>query len=150
MCWFVSDPNQGMYPASAIKLTYLLAAMEWCQSQNLPFTCLEPHVRPMITVSDNLETGIIVDIVSGAPNIVNLTKPSDPRFAPWVRAKAPFVATGAQMVCLLSRRPSATTRRATWTPSGCWLIKSSCTKPSRPTPAKRQWAQNRSHARSME
>jgi hypothetical protein len=39
----------------------------------------------MITVSDNLETGIIVDIVTGAPNIVNLTKSSDPRFAPWVR-----------------------------------------------------------------
>jgi hypothetical protein len=47
--------DEVAYPASTVKLTYLVSAVHWCEQQGKPFDCLEPHVRGMITISDNFE-----------------------------------------------------------------------------------------------
>lgn len=49
---------------SCVKLTYLLSAMHWCEAQGKRYDCLDEHVRPMISISSNFETGVIVDIIT--------------------------------------------------------------------------------------
>jgi len=66
------DQNRLAYPASCVKMTYMVSAVQWCLSQKLKFNCLDHHVRPMIMVSSNLETGVVVDFVTGAPNLPHL------------------------------------------------------------------------------
>jgi protein phosphatase methylesterase 1 len=56
------------YPASCVKLGFAVAAAHWCESAGRPADCLDVHVAPMLQVSDNVETGFVVDAVSGAPN----------------------------------------------------------------------------------
>lgn len=56
------------YPASCVKLGFAIAATHWCESAGRPADCLDAHVAPMLQVSDNVETGFVVDAVSGAPN----------------------------------------------------------------------------------
>ncbi len=56
------------YPASCVKLGFALAAVHWCESQGRPAACLDAHVAPMLRVSDNVETGFVVDAITGAPN----------------------------------------------------------------------------------
>ncbi len=56
------------YPASCVKLGFAVAATHWCESAGRPGDCLDAHVAPMLQVSDNVETGFVVDAVSGAPN----------------------------------------------------------------------------------
>lgn len=56
------------YPASCVKLGFAVAAAHWCESAGRPADCLDAHVAPMLQVSDNVETGFVVDAVSGAPN----------------------------------------------------------------------------------
>ena len=56
------------YPASCVKLGFAVAATHWCESAGRPADCLDAHVAPMLQVSDNVETGFVVDAVSGAPN----------------------------------------------------------------------------------
>jgi hypothetical protein len=56
------------YPASCVKLGYAIAATHWCEAQAKPPDCLDEHVGPMLRVSDNVETGIVVDAITGAPN----------------------------------------------------------------------------------
>lgn len=63
--------------------------------QGKPVNCLDKHVRPMITYryqsglicadlnSDNFETGIVVDMITGTPNVFNDSIP----FAPWAYAR---------------------------------------------------------------
>jgi hypothetical protein len=63
------DPSDGMwhrgsynqsetaYPASTVKLFYLVASIQWCKNNGYPYDCLAVHQRPMISVSDNFETG---------------------------------------------------------------------------------------------
>jgi protein phosphatase methylesterase 1 len=57
------------YPASTVKLAYLVAAVHWCAERERPPHCLDADVRPMIVESDNVATGRVVDALSGAPNI---------------------------------------------------------------------------------
>lgn len=52
-----------------------------------PVDCLDRHVRPMVVESDNVETGIVVDIISEQPNIDNITSINDPRYAPWLEKR---------------------------------------------------------------
>jgi sterol desaturase/sphingolipid hydroxylase (fatty acid hydroxylase superfamily) len=56
------------YPASCVKLAFMVAAVHWCAEQGRAPDCLDAHVRPMIVDSDNVATGIVVDTLSDAPN----------------------------------------------------------------------------------
>ncbi len=56
------------YPASCVKLGYLVGAVHWCAAQGRDASCLDDSVRPMIVDSDNVATGIVVDAITGAPN----------------------------------------------------------------------------------
>ncbi len=56
------------YPASCVKLGYAIAAVHWCETQGRAADCLDEHVGPMLRVSDNVETGFVVDAITGAPN----------------------------------------------------------------------------------
>ena len=62
------DGTTPAYPASSVKLAFLVAAVHWCAEHNQPPPCLDEYVRPMIEVSDNVATGFVVDRISGAPN----------------------------------------------------------------------------------
>lgn len=56
------------YPASVVKLPFLAAAMNYARTNSLAYTWLDSAVRPMIEVSDNVQTGVVVDNITGAPN----------------------------------------------------------------------------------
>jgi hypothetical protein len=56
------------YPASCVKLGFAIAAVHWCESQGRAAGCLDAHVAPMLQVSDNVQTGHVVDAITGAPN----------------------------------------------------------------------------------
>jgi sterol desaturase/sphingolipid hydroxylase (fatty acid hydroxylase superfamily) len=56
------------YPASSVKLGFLVGAVHWCHEQGKAPDCLDEFVRPMIVDSDNVATGEVVDRISGAPN----------------------------------------------------------------------------------
>jgi protein phosphatase methylesterase 1 len=56
------------YPASCVKLGYAIAAVHWCEAAGRAADCLDAHVAPMLRVSDNVETGFVVDAITGAPN----------------------------------------------------------------------------------
>jgi hypothetical protein len=56
------------YPASSVKLGFLVGAVHWCHEQDKAPDCLDEFVRPMIVDSDNVATGEVVDRISGAPN----------------------------------------------------------------------------------
>jgi hypothetical protein len=56
------------YPASCVKLAFLVGAVHWCAAQGKGPECLDGPVRPMIIESDNVATGVVVDAISGVPN----------------------------------------------------------------------------------
>lgn len=68
------------YPASAVKLAYLAAALAWCRENGHPFDFLDEAVRPMIVASDNPATGRVVDTITGAPNIADPTSEEQAAF----------------------------------------------------------------------
>jgi len=69
------------YPASTVKLAYLVAAVHWCAERSRPPDCLDADVRPMVVESDNVATGRVVDALSGAPNLESGT---DAEFEAWL------------------------------------------------------------------
>jgi len=69
------------YPASTVKLAYLVAAAHWCAERERPPDCLDTDVRPMVIDSDNVATGQVVDALSGAPNLESGT---DSEFDTWL------------------------------------------------------------------
>jgi len=69
------------YPASTVKLAYLVAAVHWCAEHNRTPDCLDADVRPMVIESDNVATGRVVDALSGAPNLESGT---DAEFDAWL------------------------------------------------------------------
>jgi hypothetical protein len=71
------------YPASTVKLTYLASAMYWERITGRAYNYLDANVRPMITVSSNYDTGVVVDAITGQPNIVDVTSTADSRFLPF-------------------------------------------------------------------
>jgi sterol desaturase/sphingolipid hydroxylase (fatty acid hydroxylase superfamily) len=56
------------YPASSVKLGFLVGAVHWCREQGKGPDCLDTYVRPMIETSDNVATGEVVDHISGVVN----------------------------------------------------------------------------------
>jgi protein phosphatase methylesterase 1 len=60
--------REPWYPASCVKLGFAVAAAHWCEAAGRAADCLDAHVAPMLEVSDNVETGFVVDAISGAPN----------------------------------------------------------------------------------
>jgi hypothetical protein len=72
------------YPASAVKLAYLVAAVHWCAEHDRAPDCLDADVRPMIVDSDNVATGRVVDAISGAPNVES---DSDEGFDAWLEKR---------------------------------------------------------------
>lgn len=56
------------YPASCVKLAFLVGAVHWCAEQGRAPDCLDEFVRPMIQESDNVATGVVVDTITAAPN----------------------------------------------------------------------------------
>lgn len=60
--------REPWYPASCVKLGYAAAAVHWCEAAGRPVDCLDAHVAPMLEVSDNVETGFVVDAVTGVQN----------------------------------------------------------------------------------
>ncbi|MGB9692100.1 MAG: serine hydrolase, partial [Candidatus Sumerlaeaceae bacterium] len=75
------------YPASCVKLAYLAAAMSWCRQNKLPYRQLDVAVRPMIVKSDNYQTGVVVDTITSAPNVDDLTTVTDPRWVEWIERR---------------------------------------------------------------
>ena len=72
------------YPASCVKLAYLVGAVHWCAAQGQAPECLDVHVRPMIVVSDNVATGFVVDRLSG---VLNVTASAAGGFESWLAAR---------------------------------------------------------------
>jgi Beta-lactamase enzyme family len=72
------------YPASAVKLAYMVAAVHWCAEHDRAPDCLDADVRPMIVDSDNVATGRAVDAISGAPNVES---DSDEGFDAWLEKR---------------------------------------------------------------
>ena len=62
------EGDQLAYPASSVKLGFLVGAVHWCHEQDRAPDCLDEFVRPMIVDSDNVATGEVVDRISGVPN----------------------------------------------------------------------------------
>jgi protein phosphatase methylesterase 1 len=58
-----------VYPASCVKLPFLVAAIHWCTAQGRAPDCLDADVRPMVVQSDNVATGRVVDAITGVPNV---------------------------------------------------------------------------------
>ena len=56
------------YPASCVKLAFLVGAVHWCAARDRAPDCLDDSVRPMIVESDNVAAGGVVDTITGAPN----------------------------------------------------------------------------------
>jgi len=56
------------YPASCVKLPFLVAAVHWCTERGRAPDCLDEHARPMVVESDNVAAGHLVDAVSGVTN----------------------------------------------------------------------------------
>ncbi|MDX1972705.1 MAG: serine hydrolase, partial [Candidatus Sumerlaeia bacterium] len=56
------------YPASSVKLPFMAAAMSKAAATGQHYAYLDNAVRPMIEVSDNVQTGVVVDAITGAPN----------------------------------------------------------------------------------
>jgi protein phosphatase methylesterase 1 len=71
------------YPASTVKLMYMYSTMEWCKKRGQSIDCLDRYVRPMVTVSSNLDTGYVVDAITNTTNIDDLTSVNDTRWAHW-------------------------------------------------------------------
>ena len=72
------------YPASCVKLGYLVGAVHWCAAQGLQPDCLDASVRPMIVDSDNVATGVVVDQLSG---VVNVADANAAGFEAWLSAR---------------------------------------------------------------
>ena len=81
--WLRGSVGGGVleYPASAVKLAYLVAAVHWCAGRGRSPDCLDADVRPMIVDSDNVATGRVIDAISGAPN---LDAGTDAEFDTWL------------------------------------------------------------------
>jgi sterol desaturase/sphingolipid hydroxylase (fatty acid hydroxylase superfamily) len=62
------EGDQLAYPASSVKLGFLVGAVHWCRERGSAPDCLDEHVRPMIETSDNVATGEVVDRISGVTN----------------------------------------------------------------------------------
>ncbi|MGH8130094.1 MAG: serine hydrolase [Steroidobacteraceae bacterium] len=60
--------DRPWYPASCVKLGFAIAAVNWCEAQRRTVDCLDESVRPMLEVSDNVATGVVVDAITGAVN----------------------------------------------------------------------------------
>ena len=56
------------YPASCVKLPFMVAAVARCRERGLAPDCLDSAVRPMVVDSDNVATGTVVDAVTGTIN----------------------------------------------------------------------------------
>lgn len=73
--------QQQRYPASVVKLVYLVAAEAWIQRQWLPATDeLRRAMADMVRESSNDATGYVVDLLSGTTSGVELP---DQAFAEW-------------------------------------------------------------------
>ena len=73
------------YPASCVKLGYLVAAVHWCAEQGRSAECLDADVRPMIVESDNVATGRVVDAISGVQNATGTV--TEPAFETWLERR---------------------------------------------------------------
>lgn len=60
--------DRPWYPASCVKLGYAIAATHWCAARSKGPDCLDESVRPMLEVSDNVATGVVVDAITGVTN----------------------------------------------------------------------------------
>lgn len=77
------NPDAINYPASCVKLGYMAAAMYWQRINNRPYDSLDSSVGPMIRVSDNYQTGVVVDTITGQPNVKNISSTSSPSWPSW-------------------------------------------------------------------
>jgi beta-lactamase class A len=84
------NPEALAYPASCVKFPFMVAAMHWCAANGFQPDHLDHCVGPMIRVSDNVQTGVVVDIVTSTTNIADLTTSGDPRYAAWYEARLYF------------------------------------------------------------
>jgi hypothetical protein len=80
-CGFGHRADQRIYPASVVKLFYLVAAQEWLEKNMItPSGELDRAMRDMIVDSSNDATSLIVDILSGTSS--GPTLPPEP-FKTW-------------------------------------------------------------------
>jgi Beta-lactamase enzyme family len=66
--------NIGIYPASVVKLFYLVATQRWLEDRKLDDTPeLRRALKSMIEVSSNDATGYVVDVLSGTSSGIELS-----------------------------------------------------------------------------
>eukprot|EP00741_Cyanophora_paradoxa_P010580 tig00020537_g10226.t1 len=78
--------NNLWYPASVVKLAYAAAAMQYLKSKGRPFDALDSCCRPMIKISCNFQTGVVVDAITESRN-VGSGSTSDPAYKPWLEKR---------------------------------------------------------------
>lgn len=83
------NPRKLTYPASCVKLAYLFSSFHWCKNvkRERIVDCIDIHTHPMITWSDNLETGYVVDAISEQLNLYDLNSVNDARFHSWLEKR---------------------------------------------------------------
>jgi len=84
LTWLVYDSQlrgfhyrggQIFYPASVVKLFYLVAVQEWLQREMIaPSSELDRAVRDMIVDSSNDATGLVVDVLTGTTSGPDLSR----------------------------------------------------------------------------
>lgn len=62
------DGDVLYYPASCVKLAFMVGATAHCREQGLRPDCLDTAVRPMVVDSDNVATGVVIDASTGTVN----------------------------------------------------------------------------------
>jgi protein phosphatase methylesterase 1 len=92
------------YPASCVKLAYLVAAVHWCAENGRAPDCLDEWVRPMIVESDNVATGEVLDRISGTTNHVDPAADATSSARAGAAAGAAAVTDAAQFPAWLQRR----------------------------------------------
>jgi protein phosphatase methylesterase 1 len=60
--------REPWYPASCVKLAFAVAAVHWCEDAGRAADCLDEAVLPMLRDSDNVATGVVVDVITGTVN----------------------------------------------------------------------------------
>jgi protein phosphatase methylesterase 1 len=79
------------YPASCVKLPFMMAAMYWERTNGHPVGWIDANfnnaVTDMIVDSSNIQTGVVVDVITDTPNRPDINNTSHPDWNAWYTAR---------------------------------------------------------------
>lgn len=85
------NQDELAYPASCVKLAFMAAGMKWSRENGHSYTYIDETANnamsDMIVDSSNTATGVVVDIITGAPNNLSITSTNHPEWQPWYEAR---------------------------------------------------------------